>query len=159
MADPLNRSEVKGAVRTLLRAVDGIGVVGSHVGAVAGWIQQPRGRVAYWEVSIRTAPLAVAAGRDKLRETLVLRVDGWLPISGTNGAPDGRSEAQWDELVPAVKAALVAARSVPDGGGDTDLPQESENDLVTFQDGERAVGCHHVLFEWPVRQAFAGPNA
>jgi len=138
--------------RATLAAVANIGRVGSRIGDTGTWIDRPRPKQAYWEVTTGTAPEEDWTLGGKAHRDVTVWVRGWMPFDYALN-----TEASWYALVDAVCDALrneEFLNGVANETGNPNIvePRDPNKPLEVLEGGGKAdgVACHYVVIEWRV---------
>lgn len=166
--DALSLQTYRENVATILAAVSpALGQVESRRGAKPDWAPDGNRQRALWEVYVASVLETGHSLGPQGREMLVIRVEGFLPLSY-----EDRSEDAWDTLTKACRDALrhnptlkvggvPTATSSLAGGAATAMPQMTTNDVVWLETGVKdmgAVRCHHCVIDVQVDRVFSWTN-
>lgn len=166
--DALSLQSFRENTATILAAIaPTIGQVESRRGAKPQWAPDGRQQRALWEVYIGAVLETGHALGPAGRETLIIRVEGFLPLDY-----EQKSEDAWDTLTKSVRDTLrhnptlkvagvsTSTSSLADGPR-TAMPQMTVNDVVWFDTGIKDMGsvrCHHCVIEFGVDRIFSWTN-
>lgn len=167
--DTLSGKDWRENMAAVLRAIDPpVGHVEPRKGGTPRWTAGSGGGIimpVFWEVSIiRTLERGTHLGSRAI-EIVTFRIDGFLPIADYAS----KSEDVFDDAKKRLRDGLRSNPTLKIAGvptctsslarqAETALPQEVENNVVTFATGIDRIGdarCHHCAIEFTVDRIFS----
>jgi hypothetical protein len=153
--DSIQFDTLKGAVKSVLESVGGVGKIETRQGGSETWIDRAAPKQAFWEISIQGEIPETGAGiGTQAFERPTVVIEGFMPFSYAD-----RTEDFWDALVQRMRTRIrTYFPSLNNAGADglrgTGLPQTTAFPVQRYSDEKSDKKVHHVIIRVTVERHF-----